>query len=119
MKEAYYAIEMSKTDTKTQYESKIRKFADSLDDKISEIENKINDVKDDARSEYQSRVNDLKNKREELARHLAELETLVEDKWEDARDNFQMRFRKLSKEITDAYEGISSGFAYLFDKITS
>ena len=36
MKDADFSVELSKTDTKIQYEAKIRKFADRLDAKISD-----------------------------------------------------------------------------------
>jgi predicted nucleic acid-binding Zn-ribbon protein len=118
MKDADFSVELSRTDTKTQYETKIRKFADRLDDKISDAQDKVKDVKDEAKTEYQSRIDALKEKREEVAQHLVELKDILDDKWEDARDNFQLRFRTLSKEITDAYEGIVAGFAYLFKKLS-
>ena len=118
MKDAEFSVELSRTDTKTQYEAKIRKFADQLDAKISDAEEKIKDVKAETKNEYQSRVNALKEKREEVAHHLVELKGLMEDKWEDARDNFQLRFQTLSKETRDAYEGIVAGFAYLFKKLS-
>jgi len=118
MKDAYLSVDLSKTDNKTQYEAKIRKFADHLDAKISDAEDKLTDVKEEAKTEYQSRVNALKEKRLEVSQHLVELKELMDDKWEDARDNFQMRFQTLSKEISDAYEGIVAGFAYLFKKLT-
>lgn len=119
MKESDLSNKLSKTDTKTQYEAKIRKLADSLDARISDAEEKIKDVKEEARSEYQLHVNALKEKRTEVASHIAELETITEVKWENARDKFQSRFQTLSAEITAAYEGIVSGFAYLFKKITN
>lgn len=118
MKDADFSVDLSRTDTKTQYETKIRKFADRLDAKISDAQDKVKDVKDEAKTEYQSRIDSLKEKREEVAHHLVELKDLMDDKWEDARDNFQLRFRTLSKEITDAYEGIVAGFAYLFKKLS-
>lgn len=118
MKDADFSVELSKTDTKTQYEAKIRKFADNLDARISDAQDRIKDVKAETKSEYESRVHALKEKREEVAQHLVELKELMDDKWEDARDNFQLRFRALSKEITEAYEGIVAGFAYLFKKLS-
>ena len=118
MKDVDFSIELSKTDTKTQYEAKIRKFADRLDAKISDAQDRVKDVKEEAKTEYQSRVNALKEKREEVAHHLVELKEIMDDKWEDARDNFQLRFQNLSKEISDAYEGMVAGFTYLFKKLT-
>jgi uncharacterized coiled-coil DUF342 family protein len=117
MKDADFSVELSKTDTKTQYEAKIRKFADHLDAKISDAQDRFKDVKIETKMEYQSRINTLKEKREEVNHHLVELKEIMDDKWEDARDNFQLRFRALSKEITEAYEGIVAGFAYLFKKL--
>jgi SMC interacting uncharacterized protein involved in chromosome segregation len=110
-------VKLSKTDTKTQYEAKIRSFADNLDASISEAEDKIKDVRGEARSEYQSKVNALKEKRAEVADHLVEIKQAIDNKWEDSRENFQSKFKTLSKEITDAYAGIVAGFDYLFKKM--
>lgn len=110
-------IKFSKTDTKTQYEAKIRSFADNLDAKISEAESKVNDLKGEARAEYQTKLHALKKKREEVTSHLVEVKQVMENKWEDASANFQSKFNALSKEISDGYEGIVSGFEYLFKKM--
>ncbi len=103
-------------DHKNKYEESIKAFADGLENRITQLKDKANDVEQTTREKYHEQIEKLKSKKEALLEQYQEIKETGEDRWNDVKSDVSKKVHHIKSESEEAYTGIRDGFAYLFDK---
>ncbi|MEO9965418.1 MAG: hypothetical protein ABJF11_06510 [Reichenbachiella sp.] len=109
--------DIKESKNKNEYEKRIKKIADTLDERLSFLKNEKSKVEKSAIESYESKIRFLSDKRDKVALRLDEIKSTSQEKWNETYSSAHEEIKKISSEAEEAYVGMKNGFSYLFEKL--
>ncbi len=98
------------------YEVRIKSFADKLEYKINDLQEKKRNAEESVRTRYDESINAIQSAREDFLSKTQKLRDASGEEWNRYSDKVDTALESIEYEIDTAYEGIRNGMTYLFDK---
>jgi hypothetical protein len=93
---------------KDAFVAEARTTLDNLDQRITNLDNKVAGVNATAQANLQQDVQDLKNKRADLDRKYEDVKNSTQDNWEDAKTAFETSYYSVRDALRSAWHSLDN-----------
>jgi predicted nucleic acid-binding Zn-ribbon protein len=102
---------------KNEYEEKLKRFADDLEQRIQMLKNKRSEVEAEAVDKYDQLLTRLEKNLGDAEAQYKLAKSSSEEVWENLSQKANDKAKEISSEVDEAYSGIKNGFGYLYEKV--